>query len=40
VLRMDAVAKPRRCHWVEGETISGLAREVSLSRKTINKYLK
>jgi len=40
VLRMDTGAKPRRCHWVEGETISGLARKLSLSRKTINEYLR
>lgn len=36
---METVAKIRRRHLVDGETISGIARELRLSRNTVKKYL-
>ena len=36
---METVAKIRRRRLVEGETISGIARELRLSRNTVKKYL-
>ncbi|MEJ1379255.1 MAG: IS21 family transposase [Candidatus Sedimenticola sp. (ex Thyasira tokunagai)] len=37
---METVSKIRRRHLVKGETISGIARDLSLSRNTVKKYLK
>ena len=38
-LCIETVAKIRRRRLVEGETISGIARELRLSRNTVKKYL-
>ena len=36
---METVAKIRRRRLVDGETISGIARELRVSRNTVKKYL-
>ncbi len=37
---MESFAKLRRRHFVHGETISAIARDLNLSRNTVKKYLK
>jgi len=37
---MESFAKLRRRHFVHGESISAIARELNLSRNTVKKYLK
>ena len=37
---LETIGKIRRRHFVEGETISQLARDFQLTRKTVRKYLK
>jgi transposase len=39
MLIMETIAKIRRRHLVKGESISAIARDLKLSRNTINKYL-
>jgi transposase len=36
---MESFAKLRRRHFVHGETISSIARELNVSRNTVKKYL-
>ena len=40
MLCMETISKIRRRHLVKGETISGIARDLNLSRNTVKKYLK
>ncbi len=40
MLKMNSIAEIRRRHFVEGETISTLSKDLKLSRQTIRKALK
>lgn len=40
MIYLETIGKIRRRHFVEGETISQLARDFHLTRKTVRKYLK
>lgn len=36
---METIAKIRRLHIVNGESISAIARSLNLSRNTVKKYI-
>ena len=36
---MEVIAEIRRRHWVSGESISSIARDLKLSRPTVRKHL-
>jgi DNA-binding GntR family transcriptional regulator len=40
MLKMTSIAEIRRRHFVDGESISSLSRDLELSRQTIRKALK
>ncbi len=37
---MEVIAEIRRRHWVSGESISSIARDLKLSRPTVRKHLR
>ncbi len=40
MIYLETIGKIRRRYFIEGETISQLARDFHLTRKTVRKYLK